>query len=354
MSKSRDPKNLMQKNANDKVNYFRGVSLTKNLAKRRKIMRYTLMTLLLSAILASLLVVHPVLAADYPNRPIKMYTMTKPGAQIDLLTRMLAIVLKGELKKPVLVSNNPGGSHGSVMATDLSAAKPDGYTLGVGATAAYTYSPHFIKTRYKFDDFQFLSILGLNQSGIVCHPDRPWKTLKDAFAWARKNKKGLTYMFQGSDDRDVMKRISAKEGVKLSYMPSRGGPSIISAVMGGHADLGHLGAILFGYVPDKLTLLAASTPNRLTPLSDVSTLKEQGWNESVEMFVVLVAPKGMPKAVTARLEKAMANLAKDEGFRTFITKRLKMGSVTFGSDYAKKYMREAYERFGRQAAKMKK
>ncbi len=334
MSAYRDLKNLMQK---------------KNAGERRKSIRSIFMTLLLFTALACL-VAQPVLAGDYPNRPIKMLTMVKPGAQIDLATRKLAEAMSADLGEPVLVVNTPGGSHGSVMAMDLKNAKADGYTLGVSATAAYTYSPHFVKTSYKFDDFQFISLLGLNQSGLVCRPDRGWKTLKDAFAWAKKeNNGGLTYMFQGSDDRDVMKRIAAKEGIRLALMPSQGGPSIISAVMGGHVDIGHLGAILFGYVPQKLTLLAASTPTRLTKIPDVPTLKEQGWNESVEMFIVLVAPKGLPDAVTSKLEKTMAKLAKDKAFREFLAVKLKMGPVTFGSDYAKKYMSEAYEKFGRQA-----
>jgi tripartite-type tricarboxylate transporter receptor subunit TctC len=355
MNEYRDPKNLMQKDANDKVNYFQGIPFTKNLTKRRKRMRSTFTTLLLCAALVGLYVAPPAVAADYPDRPIKMLTMVKPGAQIDLLTRKLAEAMKDQLGQPVLVSNNPGGSHGSVMASELSAAKPDGYTLGVSATAAYTYSPHFVETRYKLDDFEFLSMLGLNQSGLVCAPNRPWKTLKDAFEWARKENKGLTYMFQGSDDRDAMKRIAAKEGVNLALMPSTGGPSIISAVMGGHADLGHLGAILFEYVKaGKLTLLAASTPQRLTPIPDVATLREQGWDESVEMFVVLAAPKGLPDAVMARLEKVMDNLAKDEKFQKFITEDLKMGPVPFGKDHAKTYMKQAYERFGREAAEAKK
>jgi len=348
-------KNLFEKDENDMASCFRGFPFTKNLNKRRKSMRSTLMTLLLCVALAGLCVSQPVFAADYPERPIKMLTMVKPGAQIDLLTRSLAEAMKNQLRQPVLVSNNPGGSHGSVMASELSAAKPDGYTLGVSATAAYTYSPHFVETRYKLDDFVFISLLGLNQSGLVCAPDRPWKTLKEAFEWARKEKKGLTYMFQGSDDRDAMKRIAAKEGVNLSLMPSTGGPSIIAAVMGGHADLGHLGAILFEYVKaGKLTLLAATTPERLTPLSDVPTLREQGWDESVEMFVVLAAPKGLPDAVLARLDKVIDTLAKDEKFRKFVSEDLKMGPVTFGRDHSKTYMNKAYERFGREAAEAKK
>ena len=72
----------------------------------------------------------------------------------------------------MLVSNVPGGSHGSVMATELASSPADGYTLGVSATAAFTYSPHFVRTKYGLGDFQFLTLLGLNQSGKMCIRDR--------------------------------------------------------------------------------------------------------------------------------------------------------------------------------------
>lgn len=280
------------------------------------------------------------LAATWPERPVKMLTMVSPGAQIDLLARSLAEALKDKLGQPMLVTNMPGGSHGSVMATELAAAKADGYTLGVAATAAFTYSPYFAHTRYTVDDFTYLSLLGLNQSGIVCRPDRPWTTLKEAFAWARKEGKGLTYMFQGSDDRDAMSRIAAGEGVRLSLMPSAGGPSVISAVMGGHADLGHVGAILFDYVQGgRLKLLAASTPASLTLLPDVPTLREQGWDEAVEMYIVLVGPRNLPADVMERLNAALASLKNDQGFQTFIHEKLRMGPVDFGPEHAVDYMK---------------
>ena len=274
---------------------------------------------LCAAVLLSLCCAPLVHAGTYPDHPIKMLTMTKPGAQIDLLTRAVAEKLKASLGQPVLVSNVPGGSHGSVMATELASSPADGYTLGVSATAAFTYSPHFVRTKYGLGDFQFLTLLGLNQSGIICLPDRPWKTLKEAFTWAKKEGKGLTYMFQGSDDRDAMKRIAEQEGVKLSLMPSSGGPSVISAVMGGHADLGHTGAILFDYVQSgKIRCLAASTPVRLTELPDIPTLREQGWDESIEMYVVFAAPKGLPDEVLQRLKAALDMLGLDGSHRLII------------------------------------
>lgn len=209
--------------------------------------------------------------------------------------------------------------------------RADGYTLGVSATAAFTYSPHFVRTKYGLGDFQFLTLLGLNQSGIICLPDRPWKTLKEAFTWAKKEGKGLTYMFQGSDDRDAMKRIAEQEGVKLSLMPSSGGPSVISAVMGGHADLGHTGAILFDYVQSgKIRCLAASTRFALPSFPIFPRLREQGWDESIEMYVVFAAPKGLPDEVLQRLKAALDDLKRDKAFSEFAVEKLRMRPVEFG------------------------
>ncbi len=308
--------------------------------------------LCLAMLIALCVNICPAVAGEYPDHPVTLLTMTKPGAQIDLLTRALAERMKNILGQPVLVSNKPGGSHGSVMASELAASAKDGYTLGVSATGAFTYSPHVVHTSYKLDDFVYLTLLGLNQSGIICAPDRPWNTLKDAFAWAKKEGKGLTYMFQGSDDRDALKRIAEKEGVKLSLMPSTGGPSIIAAVMGGHADIGHTGAILFDYVASKkIKCIAASTPVRLTELPDVPTLREQGWDESVEMYVVLAAPKGLPEEVRQRLTNVVATVQANKEFTSFVTGKLHMRVVPTGSEEAQKYMQTASERFAKQNGK---
>ncbi len=293
-------------------------------------------------------------AKEYPSQPIEMMTMVKPGAQIDLLTRQVAEFMKTDLGQPVLVTNVAGGSHGSVMVTKLLTQKNDGYKLGVSATPAFTYSPHFTKTRYTLDDFEYISLLGLNQSGVITHPDRPWKTLKEAFEWAKKENKGLSYMFQGSDDRDVMQRIAAKEGVKISLMPSTGGPSIISAVMGKNVDIGHTGSIMFDYISaNKIKILAASTPVRLSELPDVPTLKDLGYDEAVEMFLVLVAPKNTDKAILSTLEKSVEKMMNDKDFVDFTNNKLRIQSVPYGSEYANKYLQESSANFKQQAEKNK-
>lgn len=103
-------------------NVSRTVSGRQHPTMRRNIMRRFPAFRLCAAVLLSLCCAPLVHAGTYPDHPIKMLTMTKPGAQIDLLTRAVAEKLKASLGQPVLVSNVPGGSHGSVMATELASS----------------------------------------------------------------------------------------------------------------------------------------------------------------------------------------------------------------------------------------
>ncbi len=312
-------------------------------------MRNRFMTTL-SMALVSLCFAYPVLGSDYPNRPIKFYTMVQPGAQIDLLARGLADRFGRAIGQPVTVRNIPGGSHGSVMATELSKADPNGYTFGIAATTAYTYAPHHAPTQYSFDDFTYVTLVALNSSGFIANSDKPWKTLKEAFEWARKNDEALVCMFHGTDDRDAIQRIAKKEGVNISLIPSKGGPSVIKAVTGGHADIGYVGAILYEHVEaGRIKLLASALNQRLPPIPDVPTLKEQGYDEAVEMIVAMVAPKGLPSDQLAKVKEVTAELAADPETQKFITEELLMLPVDWGHDHAVTYMKEAYEHFGAQA-----
>ena len=187
-------------------------------------------------------------ADDYPERPITFLTMTQPGAQIDRLTRGLGQRMSEILGQPINVKNVTG-SHGTVMATELSRARPDGYTLGVTSLTAYTYAPHHGQLTYNAqEDFDFLTLIALNSSGFISKSDAPWNTLKEAFQYHKDNDKAMVAMFHGADDRDAIIRIAEQEGVKLSLIPSKGGPSVIKAVTGGHADVGYVGAILYKHV----------------------------------------------------------------------------------------------------------
>lgn len=288
-------------------------------------------------------------AAEYPSRPITFMTMTQPGAQIDRLARGLSQRMSKILGQPINVKNIKGG-HGTVMATALARSKSDGYSIGVTSLTAFTYSPHHDKLQFKTEDFDFLTLVALNSSGFISLPDKPWNTLKEAFAWHKKNDKAMVAMFHGADDRDALKRMAKLEGVKLSLTPSKGGPSVIRAVTGGHVSIGYVGAILYKNVEaGKIKLIAAALGNRLPPIPDVPTLREQGYDEQIEMIIALVAPKNLDKKAKAKLIAAANKLASNKETQEFITGNLLMRPVKWGEKHADNTVKELYKTFGMQA-----
>ena len=67
------------------------------------------------------------------------------------------------------------------------------------------------------------------------------------------------------------------------------------------------------------------------------------------MIVGLVAPKGLPDDVAARITGAADKLATDADTESFITEKLLMLPVTWGRDHAEKSLMELYNLFGEQA-----
>ena len=127
---------------------------------------------------------------------------------------------------------------------------------------------------------------------------------------------------------------------------------MIKAVTGGHADVGYVGAILYKHVEaGSIKLIAAALGERLPPLPDVPTLREQGYDEQVEMIVALVVPKGLDAKTKAKLLAAIDELANSQETQEFITGNLLMRPVIWGEAHADKIVEEQYETFGKQAAK---
>jgi tripartite-type tricarboxylate transporter receptor subunit TctC len=128
---------------------------------------------------------------------------------------------------------------------------------------------------------------------------------------------------------------------------------VIKAVTGGHAVVGYVGAILYKFVEaGSIKLIAAALGDRLPPIPDVPTLKEQGYDEQVEMLVALVAPKGLDAKAKAKLLAAADKLANDKETQEFITGNLLMRPVTWGEAYVDKAQKDLYKTFGEQAMKM--
>jgi tripartite-type tricarboxylate transporter receptor subunit TctC len=124
-------------------------------------------------------------AQGYPSRPVTIIVPFGPGAVSDTLARMIAQPLGIALKQSVVVETKPG-ANGTIAATQVARAAPDGYTLILGTNTPHSAAPSLVKN-VSYDpvkDFAPLCRIGSFTQVLVLHPDVPAKTIRELIAYA--------------------------------------------------------------------------------------------------------------------------------------------------------------------------
>jgi putative tricarboxylic transport membrane protein len=251
-------------------------------------------------------------AADYPTKPITMYIGFRPGGAVDTTGRLIADKISKILGQPVVAVTKAGGG-GTVMASQLINATPDGYTIGMGASAAYTLAPQINKNiKYKIDDFTHLATLTYPSDAIVVKADSPYKTLKELIDAHKKSGQPISFASQVSASRLMTDAIAAKTGVKFKVIPVKGGAVGIQEVLGGHIDCTWSGSGWTEQVrAGKLRALATMSAERMKDYPNIPTLLELGYGFTFTDTFMLSAPKGVPADIVAKLSAALKQAISD-------------------------------------------
>jgi tripartite-type tricarboxylate transporter receptor subunit TctC len=269
----------------------------------------------LAVIAGSALFTQLTAAADgYPIKPIDLYIGSAPSGSTDSLGRVLARSLSDVLGQPVVVHNTPGAG-GAVMATELKDSAPDGYSLGMTISHAYTGSPVVTPeaTHYAVDDFTHLASVSKGQCALVTAASEPYRTLDDLIAAARHGDR-IVFASQSPLTRIVADYIAGVAGVHFRVITVQGGGEIMQTILGRHADFGFSGGPHVDFVEaGQMRVLASVQDTRLITSPEVPTLKELGYDiASCAMFVVSAPPElpeDIKRTLSAALEQAIASPA---------------------------------------------
>src|SRR5215471_8382355 len=79
-------------------------------------------------------------ADTYPNRFIRLVVPYPAGGTSDVLARVLAKKMGDSMGQQVVIENI-GGAAGTIGATNVARAEPDGYTLIFGYATQFTMAP---------------------------------------------------------------------------------------------------------------------------------------------------------------------------------------------------------------------
>ena len=264
----------------------------------------------------------PVLA-EFPEKPITLICPWPAGGSSDLITRMVSKVGVKYISRPIVVVNR-GGANGVVATTENVRTPADGYTILLGATGLFT-STILVqkKVGYKQDDFEFLLGMTDEPMAVAVHPSSPFKSLNELIrAYKEKNQ---TIRYSNSGLGGIPQLCAAHlfkfAKVKSQAVPFKGGGPAITAILGGHVDvgIGHPGEVLPHVKAGKLRVLAISSPNRFPEMADVPTFKELGYNFDMGVRKYIFAPKGLPGNTRKYLVDNLTKIVYDNEFKKSIS-----------------------------------
>jgi len=242
----------------------------------------------------------------FPSRPITFIAPWPAGGSSDGVIRAFANSASKALGVPVIVENKPGVG-GTLGASAMVQAKPDGYTITQLPLGIYRL-PHM--QTMPFDpvkDITHIVCLTGYTFGIACTADAPFKNIQEMVAYAKANPGKLEYGHTGTGTTPhlAIEEFSAKAGIQLNPIPFKGSAEIMQAILGGHIRMMSGTTEFAPHVQSgKLRLLATLGSQRNKAFPDVPTVKESGWDTITESPFGIGGPRNMDPAVVKVLHDA--------------------------------------------------
>ena len=250
--------------------------------------------------------VAPVFAQPYPNKPIRFIMPFGPGGGADIAGRIVGPKLSERFGQPVVIENR-GGSGGNIGAELVAKARPDGYTilfLAMGGTISRSL---YKKLNYDVTkDFAPISVAAQINQVLLVSPSLPVKNLKELVDYARANPGKLNFGSPGAGTTGQLTVELFKSYTKIDivHVPYKGiGEALLGLIRG---DVDMMSSNISSAVPQikagKVRALAALSDKRLLSLPDLPTATESGINRyAVPIWWGIVAPAGTPRDVVRRL-----------------------------------------------------
>ncbi len=271
----------------------------------------------LAGLTAGLMVAATSALAEYPERTIQMMIPFGAGGGTDVPGRFFAAEMEKILGQNIVVSN-VSGAGGTVGATQLSKAKPDGYSLGFMPVGTTTTQPHLKKTSYNDGSWVPICMVSQGPFYLVVHKDSPMKSLDDYVNRAKSGDLKFAGAGPGSMAHVSQLTLDKKLGITTRYIPTKGGGAIATEIDGKRADA----TTWFSDFDTKFgwRALAILNDQRSAEHPDVPTLKELGFDVNVSVWFGFFAPAGTPDDVVGKLSSACGQAVATASFKENMTK----------------------------------
>ncbi len=279
--------------------------------------------------------------AEYPEKKIRLVVCFPPGGGTDVTARTLAHYVNPFLGDRVYVENVPGAG-GAIGMREVAKAPADGYTLLIFTTSS-VIGPNIQKDYPTYDLFDPICIVMQDPQVMTVKADSPFKTLADLISYAKLHPGEVTVTTAGvgAVDHLTIEAFMAATGAKFTLVPNKGTAQSITAVLGGHVQVGMSGfSETFSLIEgNKLRPLVHFSDKRSVYFPNVPTAKELGYNVRVVLFRGVVARKGTPEGSKRVLDAAFRKGTENIEFKKALEKE-RMEPIYIGPNEGVTWVKE--------------
>lgn len=246
--------------------------------------------------------------SEYPSKPISLTAPFSPGGAADTVARIVATPLSESLGQPVVVENKAGAG-GSIGSNAVANTQPDGYSLLLNLGPPHQ-TVHIFNKEVQYDpvnDFTAISFVAKAPQVLVVPGSSPYNTAAEFIKAAIEEEKTYGSSGIGTSQHLAGLMLSQSEGAKLLHIAYKSGSEALAGVLGEQTDAAIV--VLSNVVPyiesGELKALGVVENSRALNAPDIPTVGEALGNDfSVpETWVGILAPAGLPAAVTEKLSK---------------------------------------------------
>ena len=261
----------------------------------------------------------PLLAQDYPTKPIQFLIGFALGGSSDLVSRLVADQLAKRLGQPVVPINKP--TAGGIIANEAVArASPDGYNLVLLTSGHPIAAVMTAKMPYDaVNDFSMVSTVTSYPMLITVAADSPARSFEQLLARAKAQPGRVTYAIAGpaSAHRLLGELIQIEAKVDMVGVTFKGGAQAMIDLLGGRIDaMVETATFSLPQVKGgKMRALAVSTAGRYSPLPDVPTVADTVPGVDFGSWLGLATSPGTPRPIIDRLHREVGAMLKSPEVR---------------------------------------